>query len=61
METFAMYYACNYNKNTPKYISMKAVVDFADTKKDDEYHQYASFISIHTLIEFIKEYFSKII
>lgn len=58
METFAVYYACHCNKNSPKFISMKAVVDFADANKDDEYHEYASYISAHTLLAFVKKYFT---
>lgn len=55
METYAVYYACHNSKNNPYYLSMKAVVDFADSAKDDQYHEYCSYISARTLYFFIKE------
>lgn len=59
METYAVYYACHCNKRNPDFLSMKAVVDFADSSKDDEYHEYASYISAHVLVNFLKEYFQE--
>ena len=59
METYAVYYTSHCNKYQPQFLSMKAVVDFADSGKDDEYHEYASYISAHTLINLLKEYFKE--
>lgn len=55
METYAVYYACHSNKMKPQFVSMKAVVDFADKSKDDKYHKFCSFISAKTLYNFILE------
>lgn len=59
METYAVYYTSHCNKYQPQFLSMKVVVDFADSGKDDEYHEYASYISAHTLINLLKEYFKE--
>ena len=55
METYAVYYACHYSKTPTAFLSMKAVVDFADITKSDDYHEYCSFISARTLYHLIKE------
>lgn len=58
MEIYGMYYAANWSINPrPKYIALKAVSDFADSKKGDQYHKYASYTSAKVFEILAKEYF----
>ena len=59
MEIYGMYYAANWAMNPkPKYIAMKAVSDFADSDKGDEFHNYASYTSAKVFEVLAKEYFT---
>lgn len=46
METYGVYYACN-NSTTSRidYLSIKAVSDFADQEKNDDFHEFCSYLS----------------
>jgi len=55
METYGVFFASqNACKPRPAVISIKSVVDFADSKKDDSAHPYAAFTSAQFLWEFAK-------
>ena len=58
MEIYGMYYAayCALNPK-PKFVAMKSVSDFANQRKNDEYHDYASYTSAKAFEILAKEYF----
>lgn len=50
METFGVYYAIQYTSIRPiDFISIKSVSDFADTEKDDNYHEACCYLSSNFL------------
>lgn len=50
METYGVYYACeNALQPAPKYLSIKAVSDYADEDKDDQYQKYCAYMSARFL------------
>lgn len=51
METYAVYYAAQNAINSPKFLSIKAVSDYANKDKNDDYQKYAAFISIQFLLK----------
>ena len=51
METYAVYYAAQNAMNSPKFVSIKAVSDYANQHKNDDYQKYAAFISIQFLLK----------
>lgn len=54
METYGVYFACKNSGKNIKFVSIKAVSDMADEKKDDSYHSYCSYVSatfVYRLIE----------
>lgn len=58
MEIYGVYYASRwavYPK--PKFVALKSVCDYADEKKDDMFHKYASYTSAKALEILAKEYF----
>lgn len=58
MEIYGMYYAANWAINPrPKFIAVKAISDFADSKKGDQYHKYASYTSAKIFEVLAKQYF----
>lgn len=58
MEIFGVYYAARWSINPkPKYIAIKSICDFADEKKSDDFHCYASYVSAKILEKLAKEYF----
>ena len=58
MEIYGMYYAANWAiKPRPRYLALKSISDFADEKKSDDYHQYASYTSAKIFEILAKEYF----
>lgn len=58
MEIYGMYYAANWAiKPRPRYLALKSISDFADEKKSDEYHQYASYTSAKIFEILAKKYF----
>lgn len=59
MEIFGVYYAARWAISPqPKYIAIKSICDFADQKKDDDFHHYASFTSAKIFERLAKEYFT---
>lgn len=59
MEIFGVYYAARWAVSPqPKYIAIKSICDFADQKKDDDFHRYASFTSAKIFEKLAKEYFT---
>ena len=54
METYAVYYACENNRQKPAFLSIKGVVDYADENKNDDYHDFCSAISSRFLYELLK-------
>ncbi len=58
MEIYGMYYAASWAINPrPKFIALKAISDFADSKKGDQYHKYASYTSAKVFQELATKYF----
>lgn len=58
MEIFGVYYAARWAVNPkPKYLAIKSICDFADQKKDDDYHYYASYTSAKIFEKLAKEHF----
>jgi len=57
METYAVFAAAE-ECFTPRPLtfSLKSVVDFADSNKDDRFRKYASFTSAQTLKHFVEKY-----
>lgn len=54
METYGVYYAVENTSTEPiNFISIKAVSDFADTEKDDNYHEACCYLSSNFLNECI--------
>lgn len=53
METYGVYFACENYGQPLKYVSIKAVSDFADLQKDDSYHEYCSYASAHFAFKLI--------
>ncbi len=54
METYGVYYAVQYTSTKPiDFISIKSVSDFADTEKDDNYHEACCYLSSNFLKECI--------
>ncbi|HET7108395.1 MAG TPA: hypothetical protein VFI38_16395 [Candidatus Acidoferrum sp.] len=57
METYGLYAAANEaSLPQPKAFSMKAVCDFADKRKKDDFQRYAAFTSVQALRVFVEEY-----
>ncbi len=50
METYAVYYAACNSVFKPKFLSIKAVCDYANQYKNDNYQEYAAFVSIKFLL-----------
>lgn len=58
MEIYGVYYAANWAiKPRPKVVALKAISDFADMQKTDEFHQYASYTSAKIFEILAKNYF----
>lgn len=56
METYGVYFAAkNTTKKTVEAISIKAVSDFANSDKNDDYQQYCSYISTSFAIKVLPE------
>lgn len=59
MEIFGVYYAARWAvAPKPKYLAIKSICDFADEKKDDDFHFYASYTSAKIFEKLAKEYFT---
>lgn len=60
METYGVYYAANNSPvKHPQFLSIKAVCDFADKNKSDDYQGYASYASASFFYNIVKENFKK--
>lgn len=56
METYGVYYAAkNASINSVEVLSIKAVSDFADSQKNDDYQHYGSYVSINFVMELLPE------
>lgn len=56
METYGVYYACeNAFQPIPEFFSIKAVSDFANSRKNDGYQEYCAYVSANLLLELIPE------
>ena len=53
METYGVYFACKNYGYPLKYVSIKAVSDFADYQKNDSYHEYCSYVSANFAFKLI--------
>lgn len=58
METYAVYYAAENAPTRPLFVSIKSVSDYANSKKNDDYQAYASYISIRLFLEKLPELMS---
>ncbi|WP_122583990.1 response regulator [Pseudomonas viridiflava] len=57
MESYSVFTACEFSSAPkPRCFSMKAVCDFGDSKKADDYHDYAAYVSANFLYEFALEH-----
>lgn len=53
MESYSLFTACEFASGPkPQCFSMKAVCDFGDSKKVDDYHDYAAHVSANFIYEF---------
>lgn len=55
METYGVYFASENAKSNIKFVSIKAVSDLADKNKNDDYHEYCSYVSSMFAFELIKK------
>ncbi|MCS7703229.1 hypothetical protein N0018_25790, partial [Pseudomonas aeruginosa] len=56
MESYSVFTAAEYSSSPkPKCFSIKAVCDFGDDQKDDDFHDYAAFMSARVLFDFCLE------
>lgn len=57
MESYSVFTACEFaSAPKPRCFSMKAVCDFGDSKKADDFHDYAAYVSANFLYEFALEH-----
>jgi nucleoside phosphorylase len=60
MEVYSVMYACHIaSKPRPTCIAAKAVSDFGDDKKSDDYQEYAATVSVRFLDELLNRLFKK--
>lgn len=60
MECYGLYYSCaNHYGQTTKAICIKSVSDLADRAKDDDFHNYCSFMSASVALRLIEKFFNK--
>lgn len=52
------YYAAENAPTRPLFVSIKSVSDYANSKKNDDYQAYASYISIRLFLEKLPELMS---
>ena len=58
MEILGFYYACHWaQKPKPMFIALKAISDFGDNNKNDDFHGYAAYTSAKVLEILVKNYF----
>lgn len=57
MEAYGMYYAANWAvQPKPKFVAIKSICDYADEKKNDDFHEFASYSSVKVFEKLAKEY-----
>lgn len=60
MECYGLYYSCaNHHGQATKVICIKSVSDLADRAKDDDFHNYCSFISASVALRLIEKFFNR--
>lgn len=60
MECYGLYYSCaNHHGQPTKVICIKSVSDLADRAKDDDFHNYCSFISASVALRLIEKFFNR--
>ena len=59
MEVFAVQRAAELSPHKPPCICAKTIVDLGDSKKNNDLHQYGSYISAKFLIRAIDNFFSQ--
>lgn len=58
MEIYGVYYAANWAIHPrPQFVAIKSVCDYADAKKNDDFHDYAAYTSVRVFEKMAKEYF----
>lgn len=58
MEAYGMYYAAEWAiEPKPGFLAIKSICDYADQKKDDDYHNYAIYTSVKVFEKLATEYF----
>lgn len=58
MESYGVYLACEEASHPrPEYFSMKSVVDYADSRKGDDYQLYGAYTSANVLALFVHTFF----
>ncbi len=61
METYAVYYAADSTIiDSPAFISLKAVSDFANKEKNDGYQKYGAFVSANFFFSIFDDLFQKV-
>lgn len=55
METYAIYYVADNSPCEPLFVSVKAVSDFANSQKNDDYQDYAAYLSVQILVRSLDE------
>lgn len=57
MEAYGMYYAANWAVHPkPKFLAIKSICDYADQKKNDDFHEFAAYTSVKVFEKLAKEY-----
>ncbi len=61
METYGVYYACSVVKESPRFLSIKGVCDFADSSKNKEYQPYAAYMSAKVCELILNKQYSRLL
>ena len=60
METYAVYYAAINATQSSKFLSIKAVCDFANQYKIDNYQDYAAFVSTQFFVRVLDDVLARV-
>lgn len=60
METYAVYFVAQNSIRCPKFLSIKAVSDFANQYKNDSYQEYSAFVSTQFFINILDDILERI-
>ena len=60
METYAVYYAAINATQSSKFLSIKAVCDFANQYKNDNYQDYAAFVSTQFFVRVLDDVLARV-